>query len=307
MNAFFKSIPNAPQGLPVTDMIRVNAQFPGAAILGDDLYVHYQNYCKGHDSLQAGILGEKGLEKVMTLSGEGEVLYPVALSFGGNVCYAWSETRGKGWALCIRWIRNGQAGEIITVEENEAVFYPNLFTHKGQLYLTYTRQKHNAADAVLCTVDGDAVGAWEKHNADLRRRCNRSQGIDGALQHNVSDGTHRVFQSQRQSDHADLLHMPRPHSRQNLAFFILPADHIHLFPEPPYAQSHTDPLTDDRCHCRAGHPHGNHQNKNQIQHHIDAAGDHQEPERPLGITKSPEHTGEVIIQHRGDLAHQNDG
>lgn len=182
MNAFFKSIPTAPEGLAVTDIVRVNAQFPGAAILGDELYVHYQNYCKGHDTLKAGILGENGLEKVMTLSGAGEVLYPVALSFGGNVCYAWSETRSKGWAICIRWIRDGEPGQIITVEENEALFYPNLFVHQNQLYLTYTRQKHNAADAVLCTVDADVIGQLQVVNTCGEvYRSNGWEGTDGNL------------------------------------------------------------------------------------------------------------------------------
>ena len=182
MNAFFHSIPTAPEGLPVTDIVRVNAQFPGAAIVGDDLYVHYQKYCAGHDSLETGILDAAGLKQVMTLSGEGEVLYPVSLSFGGNVCYAWSETRGKGWAICIRWIRGGKAGETVTVEENEALFYPNLFTHQGQLYLTYTRQKHNAADAVLCTVDGDVVGEAQVVNTCAEvYRSNGWEGADGNL------------------------------------------------------------------------------------------------------------------------------
>lgn len=182
MNTFFKSIPTAPQGLPVTDMVQVNAQFPGAAILGDDLYVHYQKYCSGHDTLEAGILDETGLKQVTTLSGDGEVLYPVSLAFGGDVCYAWSETRNGGWAMCIRWIRGGKPGEIVTVEENEALFYPNLFTCKGQLYLTYTRQKHNAADAVLCTVDGDTVGELQVVNTCGEvYRSNGWEGADGNL------------------------------------------------------------------------------------------------------------------------------
>ena len=182
MNNYSKFIPTAPEGMPITDMVYVNAQFPGVAEVQNQLYVHYQKYFNGHDTLECGTLGEKGIENIMTLSGEGEVLYPVSLSFNGAVCYAWSETRNGGWAVCIRWVRNGEAGPIITVEEGEAVFYPNLFVHCGQLYLTWTRQKKNAAEAVLCTVDGETLGAAEVISVCGEvYRSNGWQGTDGNL------------------------------------------------------------------------------------------------------------------------------
>lgn len=178
MSAYSKFIPAAPEGLPITDIVRCNAQFPGLAMDAGRLMAHYQKYVPGHDSLECGILGEHGLEQVMTLSGDGEVLYPVSLSFGGAVCYAWSETRGKNWAICVRWVRDGKPGPILTVEEGEALFYPNLFTCSGQLYLTWTRQHHNAAEAVLCTLTETAAG--EKEIVSVCEEVYRPNGWEGA-------------------------------------------------------------------------------------------------------------------------------
>lgn len=182
MSTFYNHIPTAPLGMPLTDIVRCNAQFPGAAIDGENLRVHYQKYAKGHDTLECGILGAQGLEEVTTLSGSGEVLYPVVLSFGGAVCYAWSETKNGGWAICVRWVRDGKPGPIVTVEEGEALFYPNLFTHQGQLYLAWTRQHHNAAETALCTLTEDAVGEAEVVSlCGEVYRPNGWEGSDGNL------------------------------------------------------------------------------------------------------------------------------
>ena len=95
MSTFPAYIPVAPEGLPVTDINEANAQFPGAAMDKGQLRIHYQKYAKKHDTLECGVLGENGLEKVETISGTGEVLYPSSISFEGAVWYAWSETRNR--------------------------------------------------------------------------------------------------------------------------------------------------------------------------------------------------------------------
>ena len=96
MSMFSKYIPTAPEGLPVTDIYQASAQFPGIVMDGDQLRVHYQKYAKHHDTLECGVLGEKGLEDVIAISGPGEVLYPDTVNFGGSAWYAWSETRNGG-------------------------------------------------------------------------------------------------------------------------------------------------------------------------------------------------------------------
>ena len=41
-----------------------------------------------------------------------------------------------------------------------------------------------------------------------------------------------------------------------------------------------------------------HQNKEEIQQHIENAGEYQKQERAHGIAKGPEHTAQVIVKHR---------
>lgn len=182
MNTFSQWIPTAPEGLPVTDLYQCSAQFPGTVIDGGQLRVHYQKYAKRHDTLECGVLGKDGLEDVRAISGDGEVLYPVALFFGGRTWYAWSETRNGGWAICVRSVRGSEWSEILTVEEGEALFYPNLFVWNEQLYLLWTRQQHHAAQAVMCTLGEN--GAGEAAVVSLcgeAYRANACQGGDGNL------------------------------------------------------------------------------------------------------------------------------
>ncbi|MBP3701329.1 MAG: hypothetical protein J6I64_05525, partial [Lachnospiraceae bacterium] len=145
MSVFSHYIPKAPEGMPLTDIVGYSAQFPGAAVDGDKLRVHYQKYVAQHDTLECGVLGENGLEEVTTLSGDGEVLYPVSLSYEDAVWYTWSEAKGGKWAICVRWIKDGQWSPIMTVAEDEALLYPNFFVWKDQLYLIWTNQHRNAA------------------------------------------------------------------------------------------------------------------------------------------------------------------
>lgn len=182
MRTFSQYIPTAPEGRPVTDIYAASAQFPGVAVDGTQLRVHYQKYAAHHDTLECGVLGENGLEEVTTISGAGEVLYPTAISFGGAVWYAWSETRNGGWAICLRRVRDRQWSEIITVEADEALFYPRFFLWNDKLHLIWTRQHHHEAHAVLCALDENGVG--EKTVVSLcgeAYRANACQGGDGNL------------------------------------------------------------------------------------------------------------------------------
>lgn len=182
MNAVFHQIPTAPAGMPVTDIIGYSAQFPGLVANNGKLRVHYQKFVNHHDTLEVGILGEGGLEKVETISGKGEALYPVGISFSDAEWYAWSETAGHGWAILVRSFRDGEWSRTLQVEEDEAVFYPNFFTYQGGLYLIWTRQHHHAAQAVMCRLDADGVG--EKTVVSLSGeayRANACEGGDGNL------------------------------------------------------------------------------------------------------------------------------
>ena len=182
MSMFSKYIPTAPEGLPVTDIYQASAQFPGIVMDGDQLRVHYQKYAKHHDTLECGVLGENGLEDIIAISGPGEVLYPTAVNFGGSAWYAWSETRNGGWAICVRYVKGNQWSPILTVEEDEALFYPHFFVWKEQLHLIWTRQYHNAAQAAMCALDEN--GAGEKTVVSIcgeAYRANACQCDDGNL------------------------------------------------------------------------------------------------------------------------------
>ncbi len=182
MNVFSNNIPKAPEGLPVTDIVRYNAQFPGVVIDGDKLRVHYQKYMDHHDTLECGVLGENGLEEITTLSGDGEVLYPVSLAHQGTVWYTWSEAKNGKWSICVRFVKNDQWSPIMTVAEDEALLYPNFFVWKGQLYLIWTNQHRNAADAVMCALTEEGAGEVEVVSAcGEAYRANACEGIDGHL------------------------------------------------------------------------------------------------------------------------------
>lgn len=133
----------------MTDIYEESAQFPGAALLNEQMYVHYQGFKNRHDELKVGRLGTNGLEEVESISGKGEVLYPVSLSADDSLWYAWSETKCGGWKICAKNLKNGQWSETIVVDEGEAVLYPNLFTYQGNVYICWTRQHKNAAEAVM--------------------------------------------------------------------------------------------------------------------------------------------------------------
>lgn len=182
MQSLFERIPVAPEGMPLTDMVRYSAQFAGGVMDGENLRVHYQKYCNCHDTLESGLVGADGLEHEVTLSGEGEVLYPVAMGYRGAVCYAWSETRNGGWAVCVRWMRQGVAGATMTVAQGEAELYPNLFVCGDTLYLTWTSQFRNGAKAMLCTLSETEVGEAEVVSLCPEvYRSNGWQGRDGNL------------------------------------------------------------------------------------------------------------------------------
>lgn len=149
MIKLFEQIPTAPEGIALTDIYEESAQFPGAALLNEQMYIHYQGFKNRHDELKVGRLGENGLEEVESISGKGEVLYPVSLSADDSLWYAWSETKCGGWKICAKNLKNGQWSETIVVDEGEAVLYPNLFTYQGNVYICWTRQHKNAAEAVM--------------------------------------------------------------------------------------------------------------------------------------------------------------
>lgn len=149
----------------ITDLYRENAQFPGIALDGSDVYLCWQRFVDRHDSLMASC--RRGDEVVWEreISDGGEVLHPVILAHGGAIWYAWSEYARENWRILARCYRDGQWGEVLTVASGEALFFPRLFTWQGKLHVIWTEQHKGSAAAVLCPLTEAGPGAAETVSA----------------------------------------------------------------------------------------------------------------------------------------------
>ena len=89
----------------ITDLYRENAQFPGIALDGSDVYLCWQRFVDRHDSLMASC--RRGDEVVWEreISDGGEVLHPVILAHGGAIWYAWNEYARENWRILARCYR----------------------------------------------------------------------------------------------------------------------------------------------------------------------------------------------------------
>ena len=107
----------------ITDLYRENAQFPGIALDGSDVYLCWQRFVDRHDSLMASC--RRGTRWC------GSARSPTAArcstpSFWltAAIWYAWSEYARENWRILARCYRDGQWGEVLTVASGEALFFP---------------------------------------------------------------------------------------------------------------------------------------------------------------------------------------
>ena len=166
----------------ITDLYRENAQFPGIALDGSDVYLCWQRFVDRHDSLMASC--RRGDEVVWEreISDGGEVLHPVILAHGGAIWYAWSEYARENWRILARCYRDGQWGEVLTVASGEALFFPRLFTWQGKLHVIWTEQHKGSAAAVLCPLTEAGPGAAETVSVvGEAYRAGAAEGGDGNL------------------------------------------------------------------------------------------------------------------------------
>ena len=166
----------------ITDLYRENAQFPGIALDGSDVYLCWQRFVDRHDSLMASC--RRGDEAVWEreISDGGEVLHPVILAHGGAIWYAWSEYARENWRILARCYRDGQWGEVLTVASGEALFFPRLFTWQGKLHVIWTEQHKGSAAAVLCPLTEAGPGAAETvSTVGEAYRAGAAEGGDGNL------------------------------------------------------------------------------------------------------------------------------
>lgn len=172
----------APEGCMVTDDYAFSAQFPGAVMDNGSLRIHYQKFLNQHDTLETGVLGADGLEERETISGEGDVLYPVSVFYQGAAWYAWSETDHGAWRICVRFVKNSRWSEIMTIDRGVAMLYPALCVWKDTLYLLWTSQSANGATTWMCALHEDCAEKIEKISDAMETyRANACEGGDGNL------------------------------------------------------------------------------------------------------------------------------
>ena len=146
----------------ITDLYRENAQFPGIALDGSDVYLCWQRFVDRHDSLMASC--RRGDEVVWEreISDGGEVLHPVILAHGGAIWYAWSEYARENWRILARCYRDGR--------------------WEGKLHVIWTEQHKGSAAAVLCPLTEAGPGAAETVSAvGEAYRAGAAEGGDGNL------------------------------------------------------------------------------------------------------------------------------
>lgn len=193
----FDRVPEAPQGLPLTDIYEENAQFPGVCSGQDGLlYAHWQSHQGRQDQLKYVKIGDSS-SSAKTISGDGQVLYPVSLGFRGRIWYAWSEALDNRWQLKVRSLKDDQPGQILLIEEGDSLLYPCLFTYDQELYLLWTRQGKGKSQAVMCRLDEE--GAHDREVVSQVQEAYRAkacQGGDGRLYlvyDGLADGQYGVY------------------------------------------------------------------------------------------------------------------
>ena len=148
----------------VTDITTISGQYPCMTQTEDgQMYVCFQEYKNGHDTIVAGKLNQNKGEYTRGIKiSEGEALKPVCVADGNKVWYAWGECKEQTWGIYYRSYENGNYGEIHCVEEAEALFYPFLYVKNGKIYLLWNRQSANSGEIILADIDESGV-----HNVQI--------------------------------------------------------------------------------------------------------------------------------------------
>lgn len=177
-----KGIPQAPAGLEVTDLFSQHAQFPGIMVEEDGkVIVHWQDYCECQDSLLVAEIVGNQIEAPKKISGEGQVLYPVSLSFGEAQWFGWSEYDRGLWSIKVRSKIDGKWNDIEVLETGDALLYPSLFVWKDQPHLIWTRQAREKSEAVLCSLGGKDTNKEVVSISEMSFRAHACCGGDGNL------------------------------------------------------------------------------------------------------------------------------
>ncbi len=143
---------------------------------------------------------------------------------------------------------------------------------------------HSHIDEIFQAGGGGAAG-----HHDL------TKGVDGALDHHVGKGEQNALESGRQSHTQDLAEL----DRVDLQLAQVQADGTAFPHETADHQKCGDALGDDRCQRHTGHIHVEHNDKQEIQHHIDGAGGREIVQRPAGVADCPQQSGAEVIEHGG--------
>ena len=128
------------------------------------------------------------------------------------------------------------------------------------------------------------------------------KGVEGGLDYHVGQGKHHTLKAGGQADLQDLEHSPLFQSQP----FQVQMEGTLLLYHAPYHQGGGDILGNDGGQRHSGHIHlqGNH--KNQIQEHIDHAGEGEKIQRPLRVPLGPQDGCAEIVDQVGRHAQEID-
>lgn len=163
----------------VTDIWKAHCQFPDIVITDkNEIYVSWQQYINGHDSVYAGKLENDGAVDSTMISGKGEALRPISYYFKGAVWYIWTECVNREWNILARYYKNGSYSDIITVDTSEAAFYPSVCDDSDKLIIMWSEQSKNYSATAIKYVDFDSIS--EKEIVSVSQKAYRPNGCVGA-------------------------------------------------------------------------------------------------------------------------------
>ena len=153
-----------------------------------------------------------------------------------------------------------------------------------------------AAEADGCLmkgIHGSVHKALDITGRRISRHGHGAEAVHRGLNQYIGDGKQSALHS---CGNADLHHFYQL-VRRNLHALQHQAVGTVSLNQTPHHQSGGDGLGSHRGRGNSSHPHGKHNHKDQIQHHIHHTCDQQVIQGSLGVAYSPEHSASEIIYH----------
>lgn len=171
---------------PLTNLREEHAQYPSIAGYGGGRFLAaWQSYHRGpgftigQDQLVIAEIREGKLQKRTDIATPGEVLKPSAFIFEGQGYVVFSEAFEGRWQLRL-W--REEDGEVLTLKEGPALFYPALFTQHGTLHLVWTEVEKGGAKVLAARIaDGKLLDENVLSDEQYAYRAHACEAADGRV------------------------------------------------------------------------------------------------------------------------------